>query len=80
MMWLRLKNITGHLRLLPLCRVSGWICRVSGQWINFLGNAPEVYWAVPQGVRPDVTELPDGSGTLWLYATNLDFKLVLVCH
>ena len=34
-MWLLLKNITSHLIFLPLCRVSGWSRRASGQWINF---------------------------------------------
>ena len=25
-------------------------------------DTPEVYWTVPQGVRPDVVELSEGSG------------------
>ena len=81
MMWLHRRNITNHFHILPLCRVSGWIRRVSVQWINFPTRVRLRF----TGLFLQVSDLRlwnclTALVPVWRYATNTDFELAIVCH
>ena len=75
------QGIPSHFHLLSLCRVSGWIGRVSGQWINFLDKARLRFTGLFLKV-PGMTlwSCLTALALVWLCATSRDFELALVCH